>query len=234
MTTIHTRRGAALGVLLGAALALGACSGSDLDVPEFNNPSIEQLENTPTVEGIKAAAVGMQINAKADITGRTGYVSMLGIVGRESYTLDVSDPRYVSELLIGPVTNSGAFGAGLWTTRYADIRLGNIILHALDAVAGMSDADKAAVRGFVKTMQAYDYLLVINTRDVNGAPIDVDRPLNGDVAPIATKAAVFAHIVALLDGARTDLAAGRRSPSRSAPASTASARRPPSSSSTGR
>ncbi|MBV9111044.1 MAG: RagB/SusD family nutrient uptake outer membrane protein, partial [Gemmatimonadetes bacterium] len=194
--------------LLGAALALGACSGKDLDVPEYNNPSIEQLQNNPTPEGIKAAAVGMQIDAKSDITGRTGYVSMLGIVGRESYTLDVSDPRYVSELLVGPVTNSGAFGAGLWTTRYSDIRLGNIIISALTKVQGMSDAEKAAVRGFVKTMQAYDLLLVINTRDVNGAPIDVDRPLDGDLAPIATRAAVFAQIVSLLDAARTDLQAG--------------------------
>lgn len=208
MTKFSFTRGAAGAGLLGLALALGACSGKDLDVPEYNNPSIEQLASNPTPEGIKAAAVGMQIDAKSDITGRTGYVSMLGIVGRESYTLDVSDPRYVSELLIGPVTNSGAFGAGLWTTRYSDIRLGNIILHALDAVQGMSDADKAAVRGFVKTMQAYDFLLVINTRDVNGAPIDVDRPLDGDLAPLATKAAVFAQIVSLLDGARGDLQAG--------------------------
>jgi hypothetical protein len=208
MTNTHFRRSVAGAGLLGAALALGACSGKDLDIPEYNNPSIEQLETNPTPAGIRAAAVGMQIDAKSDITGRTSYVSMLGIVGRESYTLDVSDPRYITELLVGPVTNSGAFGAGLWTTRYSDIRLGNIILHALDKVQGMTDEDKAAIRGYVKTLQAYDFLLVINTRDVNGAPIDVDRPLNGDLAPIATKAAVFAHIVSLLDGARTDLQAG--------------------------
>jgi hypothetical protein len=209
MMNFRIRRGAAVGAgLLGAALALGACSGDSLDIPEYNNPSIEQLETNPTPAGIKAAAVGMLLGAKADMTGRTGYVSMLGIVGRESYTLDVSDPRYVSELLVGPVTNSGAFGAGLWTTRYADIRLGNIILHALDKVEGMSDAEKAAVRGFVKTMQAYDFLLVINTRDVNGAPIDVDQPLGSELAPIASKSAVFAHIVSLLDAGRTDLQSG--------------------------
>jgi hypothetical protein len=119
----------------------------------------------------------------------------------------VSDPRYVSELLVGPVTNSGAFGAGLWNTRYANIRLGNIILHALDAVAGMTASEKSAVRGFTKTMQALDLLLVINTRDVNGAPIDVDVPID-ELAPLSNKAAVFARIVQLLDDGRTDLAAG--------------------------
>jgi hypothetical protein len=196
-------RAAAAG--LAAALALAACS--NIDIPEYDNPDIGQLETSPTPAGIRAAAVGLLIGAKTDMTNRTGYVSMLGIVGRESYTLDVSDPRYVSELLVGPVTNSGAFGAGLWNTRYANIRLGNIILHALDAVAGMTASEKSAVRGFTKTMQALDLLLVINTRDVNGAPIDVDVPID-ELAPLSNKAAVFARIVQLLDDGRTDLAAG--------------------------
>ncbi|HKP74323.1 MAG TPA: RagB/SusD family nutrient uptake outer membrane protein [Longimicrobiaceae bacterium] len=188
-----------------AALALAACS--DIDIPEYDNPDIGQLQTSPTPAGIRAAAVGLLIGAKTDMTNRTGYVSMLGIVGRESYTLDVSDPRYVSELLVGPVTNSGAFGAGMWNTRYANIRLGNIILHALDAVAGMTPAEKSAVAGFTKTMQALDLLLVINTRDVNGAPIDVDVPID-QLAPLSSKAAVFARIVQLLDEGRTSLAAG--------------------------
>src|SRR4029079_11952628 len=54
---------------------------------------------------------------------------------------------------------------------------------------------------------ALDLLLVINTRDANGAPIDVDVPID-ELAPIASKSAVFARIVQLLDEGRTDLAAG--------------------------
>ena len=188
-----------------SALLAGACG--DLNIPEYNNPSIEDLVNNPTPAAVAAAAVGMQIGARADITGRTSYVGMLGILGRESYTLDVSDPRYITELLVGPVTNSGAFGAGLWTTRYANIRLGNIILEVVDRVPGYTDAQKAAVRGYVKTMQALDFLLVINTRDVNGAPIDVGGSID-QLAPLESKAEVFAHIVQLLDEGRSDLAAG--------------------------
>jgi hypothetical protein len=43
-------------------------------------------------------------------------------------------------------------------------------------------------------MQALDLLLVINTRDANGAPIDVDVPID-ELAPTSTRAAVFARIV---------------------------------------
>jgi hypothetical protein len=74
----------------------------------------------------------------------------------------------------------------------------------------VSDAEKAAIRGYTKTIQALDFLVVINTRDTNGAPIDVNRPL-GDLAPIASKDEVFAHIAKLLDEAAADLQAGGNS-----------------------
>src|SRR5439155_1187104 len=68
-----------------------------------------------------------------------------------------------------------------------------------DRVPAMSDPEKEAVRGFAQTIQAFDFLKMINTRDVNGAPIPTGIDLTASPAPIATKAAVFAHIVQLLD-----------------------------------
>lgn len=192
-----------LTALAAVSLAAGACG--DLTVPDYNNPSIEQLENAPTPAAVRAAATGLFIGARAGMTERTGYVGMLGVVGRESYTLDGSDPRYVSELLQGPLSNSGAFGAGMWAQRYANIRNANILLRALEKVAGMSDAEKEGIRGFAKTMQAHDFLLVINTRDVNGAPIEVAGTIS-DVAPFATKQAVQAHVAGLLDEGAAHLA----------------------------
>ncbi|HEX8241848.1 MAG TPA: RagB/SusD family nutrient uptake outer membrane protein, partial [Longimicrobium sp.] len=64
-----------------------------------------------------------------------------------------------------------------------------------------------AIRGWAKTWQALDFLLVINTRDLSGAPIAVEGAFD-EPAPFATKAAVFQHIVGLLDQARTHLQAG--------------------------
>ncbi|HEU0054418.1 MAG TPA: hypothetical protein VFQ39_14620, partial [Longimicrobium sp.] len=191
---------------LALLVALAGACGSDLTVPEYNNPSLEDLENNPTPAGVKAAATGLLIGVRADMTGRTSYIALLGIVGREAYILDASDPRYINELLVGPLTNTGAFGAGVWTARYANIRGANILLSATDKVTGFSDAEKEAIRGFAKTIQALDFLLVINTRDVNGAPIDVNRPLS-ELAPLESKAEVLARVAQLLDEGRTHLAA---------------------------
>ncbi|MBW3654934.1 MAG: RagB/SusD family nutrient uptake outer membrane protein [Gemmatimonadetes bacterium] len=190
-----------------AAIAVAAAACGDISVPEYNNPSIEELLGNPTPAAVRAAATGLMIGARAGLTDRTGYVSMLGVVGRESYTLDSSDPRYVSELLQGPLTNSGAFGAGMWTERYANIRNANLLLQALDKVQGFSAPQQEAIRGWAKTFQAMDFLLVINTRDVNGAPIAVSGGIR-DVAPFATKPEVFQHVVTLLDQGNAHLQAG--------------------------
>ncbi|HEX6372155.1 MAG TPA: RagB/SusD family nutrient uptake outer membrane protein [Longimicrobium sp.] len=188
-----------------ALVAAGACG--DLTVPDYNNPAVDEFISNPTPGAVRAAATGLQIGARAGLTERTGYVAMLGVVGRESYILDSSDPRYVSELLQGPLSNSGAFGAGMWTARYANIRGANLLLAALENVEGFSAAEASAIRGWAMTWQALDFLLVINTRDINGAPIEVAGAFD-ETAPFATKAAVFQHIVALLDQGRTHLQAG--------------------------
>lgn len=199
------RRPLALLAALAATAGAGACG--DLTVPDYNNPAVDEFVNNPTPGAIRAAATGLQIGARAGLTERTGYVAMLGVVGRESYIIDSSDPRYVSELLQGPLSNSGAFGAGMWIARYANIRNANLLLAALENVEGFSAAEMEAIRGWAKTWQALDFLLVINTRDANGAPIAVEGDVNTP-APFANRAAVFAHVVSLLDQGRTHLLAG--------------------------
>jgi hypothetical protein len=199
----------ALLAALAATAAAGACG--DLTVPDYNNPAVDEFVNTPTPGAVRAAATGLQIGARGGLTDRTGYVAMLGVVGRESYIIDSSDPRYVSELLQGPLSNSGAFGSGMWTARYANIRNATLLMAALENVEGFSTAEMEAIRGWAKTFQALDFLLVINTRDINGAPIAVDIPVNDAIEnppPFVNRAAVFARIVSLLEEGRTHLLAG--------------------------
>jgi hypothetical protein len=155
---------------------------------------------------VRAAATGLLIGSRAGLTDRTGYIAMTGVVGREAYIIDSSDPRYVSELLQGPLSNSGAFGAGMWTERYANIRNANLLLAALENVQGFSAAEMEAIRGWAKTFQALDLLLVINSRDTNGAPIDVAGAVE-EPAPFAPKAQVMQRVVQLLDEGRAHLAA---------------------------
>ena len=194
----------AIPVLL-AIVAMSACE--TLVVPDLNNPSIEEL----TGEGasrvaVVTAAQGLFVRARQGIAGRAGYVSEVGIIGRESYNFDAADPRFVTELLRDPLDGgNGAFGGNHWAGRYRGFRDADNVLNAVDALATMDAGDKGGLRGIAKTLQALDLLLVINTRDDLGAVITVAADPTGDPEPIVDRAAVFARITALLDDAQGDL-----------------------------
>lgn len=193
-----------------ALLSVIAASGcSELTVPDFNNSSIEDLSTNPTPAKIAAAAQGLLVGTRTMMGPQNGYISLLGILGRESYNFDAADPRFITEMLIGPLDGgSPAFGGNLFAVPFRNIQNAHIMLDALDRTPGMSDEQKEAVRGFAKTIQALDFLHALNTRDDLGLPIDVDRDPREDPAPIVDKDAVFAHIVQLLDEGKTHLEAG--------------------------
>ena len=204
-----------------AALALLVAGGcNDLDVGDLNNPGLESLQDTPTRIGILTLATGMQIGSRYSTGNQNGYNALLGVLGREIYNFDAADPRFITELLYGPLDGgSPAFGGNLFQSFYANIRTGNILLRAManltftDPPNGLTAAEREGLTGYVQTLQAYDLLRIINTRDVNGAPIDVDIDPTGEPAPIATKAEVFTRITTLLDEAVTHInAAGATFP----------------------
>lgn len=195
-------------IVVSAVWLIGGCD--QLTVPDLNNPGLESLLNNPTRTAVNTAATGLIIGVRVDMGDQNGYVSMLGILGRESYNLDPADPRFITEMLIGPLQpGSPAFGGNHFAERYTNIRNANVLLGAVDKVPDLdlNPAQKSGIKGFAKTIQAYDFLRVINTRDANGAPLDVDISTAAPPAPIATKQEVFARIVQLLDGGATDLRA---------------------------
>jgi starch-binding outer membrane protein, SusD/RagB family len=193
-----------------ALLGFGAAC-TNLVAPDFNNPSIDELQQNPTRAGAIAAATGLLIGARANIADFNGYVSLMGILGRESYNLDGADPRFIVEMLEGNLNpGTPAIGGNLWARRYENIRNANILLNALevlpdDPAVGMTATEKEATRGFAKTIQALDFLLVINTRNTNGAAIDVDRPIDAEPASIESPEVVLAHVVTLLEEAQGHL-----------------------------
>jgi hypothetical protein len=191
------------------AVLLFASACKDLVVPDYNNTSLDDLSSNPTPTKITQAAQGLMIGTRVGIGEQNGYISLLGIVGRESYNFDPADPRFITEMLIGPLDGgSPAFGGNLFAAPYRNIRNANILLGAVDKVIGLSAEQKSAVQGFAKTIQALDYLNVINTRDDLGAPLDVNIGPTDDPAPIVGKLAVFTQISTLLDEGLTALNAG--------------------------
>src|SRR5215470_12890902 len=190
---------------IAGALAITAC---DLDVPDLNNPGIDELESHPTAISIGVASTGLLIGNRTGHGNEGGYVSSLGIIGRESYCFDSADPRFVSELLERVLNPGSPFGGGFWLQPYANIRLANIILGAVDKVEDITTENRHAIVGFAKTMQALDLLRVINTHDTNGAVVDTNHAVTDQLPPIVDKPTTFAAIVKLLDDAVPEITMG--------------------------
>ncbi len=194
-----------LPVLVGV-LAMSGCK--DLMVPDFNNPSIDELTADPSRVAVVTAAQGLFHRSRLGIAGRAGWVSNLGIIGRESFNFDAADPRFVTELLRDPLDGgNGAFGGNFWGGPYRGFREAAIVLNGVDALETgvMPDAEKNGIRGIAKTFQALFLLQVIVTHDDNGAVVSVAADPTGDPEPIVDKAAAYSAIEVLLDGADTDL-----------------------------
>ena len=197
--------------VMAVALLLGLAACKNLETPNYNGGDLNALQSSPDRASLAAAVQGLEIGHRGYQDGEGGVVSRLGVLGRESYVLDVADPRWVNELLQGPL-NAAGFGAGLWTAPYANIRLANIVLDGVASVGSdqMSAGEKAATVGFVKTIQALDFLVIVETRWNNcdgtlGCPVDVGTDVNAGPAPAVNKAAVFAHIKTLLSDAYSSL-----------------------------
>ena len=86
-------------------LASGAC---DFDISNPNSPP--PIGSNPSRAEVAAAAAGILIAARQDAAD---WALDAGIIGREAYRFDGSDPRFISEFLVGPLDpGSGAFGGG--------------------------------------------------------------------------------------------------------------------------
>lgn len=203
--------GRRLVALAAAVLVAGLGGCNSLTSPNENFGDLDDLVNNPTPGGVNSAIQGLMIGQRVYVAfAASDVVGQLGILGRESYTLDQNDPRFESEMLGGPLSAaSAAFGGNHWSEPYANVRLGNLALNALDqlGVGEYPNADKEWARGFIKTMNALDFLTIVLTRDENcGCPIETPAD-PAEPAPAVGKDAVYGHVIALLEEANTHLAA---------------------------
>lgn len=178
----------------------GACS---FDIADPNSP--EPLPNDPSREQIQGAVNGLLIGARADYAD---WVLEAGIVGREAYRFDASDPRWADELLVGPFDPGNIrFGGDHWLEQYRNIRAANRLLEATAGSTVLSPTVLSALQGFVKTVQALDLLMVLNAHE-DSVPIDVESdPVDDPPAPLVDNEVAWARAVTLLDDARTSLVA---------------------------
>jgi hypothetical protein len=123
-----------------AVLAMAGCElTKPSDIPLQDKPSVNALEQNPTPSIIYAASQGL-LNGFRE--GTLDLLSSLAHHGREGYYLAVA--RTVLAEFDDPLLPGDGPG---WGSAYNYIRTSNSILNATDIVSGMSDANKAAVRG---------------------------------------------------------------------------------------
>ena len=185
-----------------AALALSAACMDTAAVKNFNSESVDGLIENPTPAGIVTATQGLMVAARANMVGVFGYIAEYAFKGRETYTLDLATPGHVPESLLGPLRPEAR---NFWSEGYRGIKQGQAIIKALESVAGITDAQKAGVRGFAKTLQAYMLWKVIAAHDASGAVIEVAPEISSATKPIVSRDEVYTYISSLLDEAQTEL-----------------------------
>ena len=193
------------GAAVVAATLLSACG--DLTVPDYNNPSIEDLTTRPTIGAIQSAALGILAGWRGNGSsqggqGDAGFAAGLTTFGREAWEIQPTNPSLLRRRVLGPIGLSSGF---VEFFDYTNIRTIHALLKAVDAVSGMPDEDREATRGWAKTILAVEFLRLIVTRDTFGIPLEVDQDPLGPPPPIASKAEVYQRIFQLFDEAKTHL-----------------------------
>jgi hypothetical protein len=203
MRSLHRyiRRGVAVTAAALGAILLASCN--DFDVRNLNAPTGDALTENPTRGVLGRAAIGIQIEAFNDLAGQ---IQQWGIYGREGYNLLGNDPRETGEEISGPQDPGGRAG-GLWVGKYGAIRTINTYLTALGNNTDLSPEELAASRGFANTIKAYHLHRLAIRSGPTGMPIDVDRSIDADPAPLVTFDVAMQAASDLLDSAYADLQA---------------------------
>lgn len=198
------KRYKAIALAVATAIAAG-CKDNPVANP-IDAPTVDALNGALTPTSLRQLIVGALAQDRTTWNDVPSAIEA-GILGRDVYRIDASEPRYVTETLGGnPDPGSFAGGRG-FAGYYTALRAENNLLGAI-ATAGTSQftaAELAATSGFVRTMKAYEYWRLIELRDTVGVPIQSDVPTA--VTDVRCKEAILSYIVALLDSANDDFTA---------------------------
>ena len=188
-------------MLLLAALAAGACDFDQSTSPNSPDP----IGANPSRAEVQTAVDGMLIAFRTDFAD---IALDMGVIGREVLRFDGSDPRFTGELLHGPLDpGSDAFGGDHWADQYAAIRGGNLILSVLPTATALSAEEQSGLSGYVKTIQALNYLMVVSTHTQDSIPIVTDTSVVATPAPFSSNADAYDYLINLLEEGKAELTA---------------------------
>ena len=202
-TILPTRYARTAGLMALAGALLSGCSSSLIDgVKNEVAVTPEGAAGNP-VQSLQFLASGIVATARDN---HATYVRDVGIFGREMFYFQLQDGRWITGYLRDWKDNTSFGAGGNWGGAYANMRN---IYNFNQTVSGapISAQQKSAATGFAKTMEAWQLLMVLNTRWDLGIPVQT-MPLPTDVAPFVSRDSAFKYISAQLDAGYAELNAG--------------------------
>ena len=171
------------------------------DYGNLNNATIEDLSKNATESELNNIVSGTESGMRNSLNI---YLDDVSVIGRETYRLSNSEPRYVLDLL--GANNSVLGGSNFyitspWAARYSVVKNCNTLITAANNSAHITDAQKKGYIGFAQTVKAYQLLLNLNLTYLNGIRVNVINPDN--LGPFVTYTNSLTAITALLDSAKT-------------------------------
>src|SRR4051812_41430542 len=184
------------------AIALLEAAACNYDIPNPNSPAI--IGENPSAAQVSAAANGILIATRQDVSD---WALDAAIFGREAFRIDPADPRFVQEMMQGPLDpGSRAFGGDHWLEEYSAIRSANDLLAVIGTASSLTAEQQNATRGFAHTLQAYNFTIILDSHTQDQIPIDVGTDASAPPAAFVTNAEAWNHVIALLDQGATELA----------------------------
>jgi hypothetical protein len=207
-TLTHTVAAQRLRAGLSASLVViglaGVAACKDTAVPNFRSPQI----NPESPSGIQFLVTGVIANSRADI-GQD--ILALSGFSREVGVFTTTDSRFITEWMGdgNVIPNSDFYGGGGWAAEFENAKDAEAIIQDVPKVTpAYSASDASLITGVMKTIEAYNMMLVAETRDTNGVPIFGFAASPATPAPILCIKDVWKGISAMLDSAEADLDAG--------------------------
>ena len=119
--------------MLPVAILLGG-GGCDFDIANPNSPAV--IGENPSASQVGAAANGILIATRQDVAD---WALDGAIYGREAFRIDPADPRFVQEMMQGPLDpGSRAFGGDHWLEPYSAIRSANDLLAVIGTASSLT------------------------------------------------------------------------------------------------
>lgn len=193
------RRGLYAAALVAVGGLVVACN-NDITVPNFNNPTPGSVTADPS--SINFLARGILVGNRGTYAG---FISDVGVFGRESYNYFPTDARNVQHYLKQNPLDPAGFASGGWTPRYQTLRNIFNFVQAVNATNFSADpavntGQKEAATGFAQTFEALELYYLVTQRHNFGIVVQIlEDPTKA--APFVSRDSAWNYIAARLNEA---------------------------------